>query len=65
MEISQIQALIDLAKQCGVTYLKVGEVEFSMPDRKPIIPASEIAPKTEEINDEDMLFYSVLEPKDK
>lgn len=65
MDISQIKDIIELAKHHGVSYIKVGELEVSLFDVKPSIPSSELAPKNEEISDEDMLFYSVLEPKDK
>jgi hypothetical protein len=66
MDTTKLLELIQIAKDSGVTYLKFGEIEFSISDKQmnsPIlVPTEPIAPTTQELSNEDMLFYSVEAP---
>lgn len=42
------------------------EVEFVSPTAVPqVVPTTDLVPKTQELSDEDLLFYSVNEPTPK
>lgn len=61
----EIKLLLELAREYGVAKLKLQdlELEFHPPHTLPqVILDKELTPQTEEISDEDLLFYSVNGP---
>lgn len=71
MTISELTSYLELARQYGVTYMKLDTVEFSIQlDSKPIVDQqtntlNPVTPQSVELSDEDMLFYSVEAPSSK
>lgn len=72
MTISELTSYLELARQYGVTYMKLQDVEFNLDaPRQPIVDQPTnivnqttpiVTPQSVELSDEDMLFYSVETP---
>jgi hypothetical protein len=63
MDSSLIKSYLEIARQYGVTYMKVGELEFNLGVEPSVQVPQDLVPKNVELSDEDMLFYSVEAPK--
>lgn len=55
MDTQQLALILELARQYGVRKLKLGELELEL---NPVASGEAVAPKTEELPQEDLLFYS-------
>lgn len=59
MDISTVKALLEIAREYGVSKMRLGELEVEL---APLM-SPQVAPTTQELSDEDLLFYSVEAPR--